>query len=519
MVEATAPAREPRYWKITVNPEECPRGAWEVSVAAGLALLGQSGGETNYAVCNLQRVHEGDWLIAYTPQEGAYTVGGIGQVTRGYRCEEGTFDHPWDGPVRRSVGVAWQPGACRIEDLVKDGRFRKGKISRVLDEVMADEFACVRERVLAAGCPPSPASAAMEGIDAPGVLHPEVSEPDGEEQGVLARRPWLVGKVPAVAIVAETKRDVCFRETVELSEVALALAAGHAENSGTPGSAAPPRSGEPAADCSATAPAKSRAALGVVDPSAEPPPLPQFFLEWAEDSSRVISDGLDRPSLGTNTETRRRREESEGSEAENGREASAASSDPASARLRRAWRRNRHAEEPQALPTNLGDAAASLRRSREAALLASLGCGEGDRGVLEFGFPTGNEEEPFEAETFDLAEEFFAVPEEGAEPFEVRVGSLGWTGVFRREVELGRPCSLLLRGPQYSFLNMAQPGAALRGLPLFALFAIGAMSAPGKEAHRGGATFIFRGRRSGGEYAVEVRPRQRRPAFRSAASN
>src|SRR5262249_55505330 len=147
MVEATAPAREPRYWKITVNPEECPTGAWEVSLAAGLALLGLSGGETNYAVRNLQRVQEGDWLSEYPPQAGAYTVGGIGQVTRDYRCEEGPFDHPWEGPVRRSVGVAWQSGACRIDDLVKDGRFRKGKIPRVLDEVTADEFECVRERV------------------------------------------------------------------------------------------------------------------------------------------------------------------------------------------------------------------------------------------------------------------------------------------------------------------------------------------------------------------------------------
>ena len=53
----------------------------------------------------------GDWLVAYTPQEGSYTVGGIGRVTRGYECEEGPFDHPWNGPVRRSVGVEWQAGA------------------------------------------------------------------------------------------------------------------------------------------------------------------------------------------------------------------------------------------------------------------------------------------------------------------------------------------------------------------------------------------------------------------------
>jgi hypothetical protein len=99
----------------------------------------------------------------------------------------------------------------------------------------------------------------------------------------------------------------------------------------------------------------------------------------------------------------------------------------------------------------------------------------------------------------------------------VRVGALGWTGVFRREVESGRPCSLLLRGPQYSFLNMAEPGEPLRGLPLFALFAIGAVSAPGKEALRGGATFIFQGRRASGDWAVEVRPQRRRPAAQATA--
>jgi hypothetical protein len=162
-------------------------------------------------------------------------------------------------------------------------------------------------------------------------------------------------------------------------------------------------------------------------------------------------------------------------------------------------------------PKNLAEAAASLRRSHEANLLASFGIQEAHPAVLDFGLPTmGEETLPLEA----LEDEPFNM--EGAEPFEVRVGALGWTGIFRREVESGRPCSLLLRGPQYSFLNMAPPDTPLRGLPLFALFAIGAVSAPGKEAYRSGATYIFRGRRASGDYAVEVRPRQRRPMSRPA---
>src|SRR5262249_46185692 len=151
---------------------------------------------------------------------------------------------------------------------------------------------------------------------------------------------------------------------------------------------------------------------------------------WAQDSSRVISDGLDRSSRAASRETPRRKED--------GCDSGVTSGDPARAGLRRASRRARNTDEPLALPASLGEAAASLRRSRGAVLLASLGDGEGDRGGLEFGLPV--EEELFAAETLDLAEEFFAAPEEGAEPFEVRVGSLGWTGVFRREVELGRAC-------------------------------------------------------------------------------
>jgi hypothetical protein len=97
------------------------------------------------------------------------------------------------------------------------------------------------------------------------------------------------------------------------------------------------------------------------------------------------------------------------------------------------------------------------------------------------------------------------------------VGASGWTGEFRREVESGRPCCLLLRGPQYSFLNMTPVDTTLRGLPLFALFAIGAVGAPGKEAFRSGASFVFRGRRTEGDYEVEVQPRRAVLVFREPA--
>ena len=122
MEEATEAVREPRYWKITVNPGECPKGAWEVCRSTGLAMLGLPGeqGEAGYAVRNMKRVCEGDWLVAYTPQAGAYTVGGVGRVIRSYRCEDGPFDHLWNGTVRRSLGVDWHAGACSIADLVKD---------------------------------------------------------------------------------------------------------------------------------------------------------------------------------------------------------------------------------------------------------------------------------------------------------------------------------------------------------------------------------------------------------------
>ena len=70
MPEATDAVREPRYWKITVNPNECPKGAWEVYRSTGLAMLGLPGeqGEASYAVQNMKRMSEGDWLVAYTPK-------------------------------------------------------------------------------------------------------------------------------------------------------------------------------------------------------------------------------------------------------------------------------------------------------------------------------------------------------------------------------------------------------------------------------------------------------------------
>jgi hypothetical protein len=214
----------------------------------------------------------------------------------------------------------------------------------------------------------------------------------------------------------------------------------------------------------------------VFDPLAEPPPLPDFFLERALTQPAPIFH-MDEP----------------------------ARPQP------RAPARAAAATRP---PQNLAEAAASLRRSHTAHLLAGLGIPESPQPVLDFGLPTVGEDE---LPPDEHAGQEFALVDEGAEPFEVRVGALGWTGVFRREVESGRPCSLLLRGPQYSFLTMAEPGEPLRGLPLFALFAIGAVSAPGKEALRGGATFIFQGRKASGDWAVEVRPRRRRPAEKTTA--
>jgi hypothetical protein len=389
MVEATDAVREPRFWKITVNPEECPQGAWQVCRSTGLAMLGLPGeaAETGYAVRNMKSVREGDWLVAYTPQEGAYTVGGIGRVTRGYRCESGPFEHPWSGPVRRSLAVEWHTGACRIADLVKDGRFRKGKISRVLDEISAEEFACIRERVEAA--------------------------PEGTP-------------VPA------------------------------------PAAAPAPRSSPM-----------------VMDPSQEQPPLPEFFIEWAKEEKILGPDiragcGMDWSPVSSREPAVPGREKKE----------------PAGAA-----------------------AEAALSRSREAHLLSSFGAldadGTGAGAVLDFGLPTIGDLEPPEGSS--------SAGTERIAPSEVRVGASGWTGLFRREVESGRPCFLLLRGPQYSFLNMTPTGTTLRGLPLFALFAIGAVAAPGKEAFRSGATFIFRGRRPGGDYEVEVRPRRTQPAFREPA--
>jgi hypothetical protein len=400
MEEATEAVREPRYWKITVNPDECPKGAWEVWRSRGLAMLGLHGeqGEAGYAVRNMKRVGEGDWLVAYTPQEGAYTVGGVGRVTRIYLCEEGPFDHPWNGPLRRSLAVDWQPGACSIADLVKEGRFRKGKIPRVLDEITAAEFAAIRDRVVSS-------STAVR----------ELKQPEA----VSRERP-----------------------------VASA----------------------------------SRPSPVVLDPRQEQAPLPQFFLEWAKEENVLGPDiragcAVERSPVWS----------------------------PEATEPERAYR-------PGAteISRTVAEAAAAVSRSREAHLLSSFGALDGEPEVLDFGLPTiGNVESP------DGDRLTHSKPT--AAPSEVRVGAVGWTGLFRREVESGRPCFLLLRGPQYSFLNMTPSGTTLRGLPLFALFAIGAVAAPGKEAFRSGATFIFRGRRASGDYEVEVRPCRARPVFREPA--
>lgn len=372
MGEVTEAVSGPRYWKINVNPEECPQGAWELFQSTGLAMLGMPGeaGEASYAVRNLKQVREGDWLVAYTPQEGAYTVGGVGRVTRGYRCEKGPFEHPWEGPVRRSVAVEWKAGACRIADLVKDGRFRKGKIPRILDEIFPAEFEPIRERVFAADAPGTPA-------------------------------------------VEESARET---------------------------------------------------------PAPEPHPTIGVHEREAIDS--LLS--LLTPSA-------------------------AAPGGPAPG------------EEPGQLEFHLSEEAAALAQ-REAQLLSSFSTPDAAEGVLDFGLPTPGDE------ALDSREEpATSRPEVKGEPFAVRVGSLGWSGLFRREVESGRPCSLLLRGPQYAFLNTAPPDTVLRGLRLFALFAIGAVAAPGKEAFRSGAMFVFRGRRPSGDYEIEVRPRPVMPVFREPA--
>lgn len=422
MPEATDAVREPRYWKITVNPEECPSGAWELFRTTARAMLGLPGdeGETNYAVRNMKRLAIGDWIIAYTPQEGAYTVGGIGRIASGYECEEGPFDHAWNGAVRRSVGVEWRAGACSIADLVKEGRFRKGKIPRVLDEITAEEFACVRDRVLAAE-----ASAEAE----PDASVPGLSDGWAETDRMLAE-----------LICSGLERETYVAVPDE--------AAGGQEPRPSP---------------------------VVLDPAQEQPPLPQFFLDWSREEKLL---GPDLPA-GTTLDRLPEREELPESRAER-------TSDPELAQI-------------------LAEAGAAILRPRDAHLLAGFGMTGSDEGVLDFGLPAPG------AESLDDDPASSGKP---LTPSEVRVGAIGWTGQFRREVESGRPCSLLLRGPQYSFLNMTPAGTPLRGLPLFALFAIGAVSAPGKEAFRSGARFIFRGRRESGDYEVEVRPRRVKPVFR-----
>ncbi len=499
MAEEEATASEPRYWKITVNPEECPKGAWAVSMGAGLALLGLPGeaGEANYAVRNLKRLEVGDWLVAYTPQEGSYTVGGVGRVARGYRCEEGPFDHPWNGPVRRSVAVDWQAGACVIDDLVKGGRFRKGKIPRVLDEILPEEFACISERVLAVaaadainiqslspGDQPSKGERVGEGACSSVVIEvgsapvaPDITMPDfnlmtgAGESFVLSAVPDLVPQPATEILLPPANGEISLSDGDLFSSPPACLRDGWA----------------PAAD-----------PKPILDPTVEPPPLPQFFLDWAlAEPMPVISDGL-----------------SHCASAPRGAESTTVAGEARPRRLKPAARPI-GAAAPLTLPGSLEEAAVSLRRSRAAHLLSSFPPAAAEGEMLDFGLPSGGDPEGTAA-SFDMEAEDELLPfDDGLEPFEVRVGALGWTGIFRREMESGRPCSLLLRGPRYSFLKMAAPGAALRGLPLFALFASGAVAAPGKEALRSGATFIFRGRRIGGDYAVEVRPRQRRPLFRA----
>jgi hypothetical protein len=563
MAEGTAADREPRYWKITINPEECASGAWGVCLATGLAMLGLPGdtGETHYAVKNLKRVREGDWLVAYTPQEGSYCVGGVGVVTDAYRCEEGPFDHPWNGPVRRSVGVAWVQGACRIADLVADGRFRKGKISRLLDEILPAEFEVIRERVCSAPAAGAeavetlPESAEMI-VPAPADLAPPTVRtmwtlPDTEES-LLPLMAERMARLPQAAAPIEEPEWVTEEPTLGTEElepvalflpeeleslprsmtleeewesavrdlasdeewavdppVAVTLAEEEAEQPETAAPAAPeaqelattfelvadeaePGEAEPGEVELEVAEPRLVPSPVVFDPLAEPPPLPEFFLERAMTEPAPIFQ-MEEPVRYEPRSTPRPIVDEWELEA------------PAEPR---------RAASPAQPPRTLAEAAASLRQSHAAHLLAGLGIPESSPSVLDFGMPTVGEDELLLDEHVS---EQFAFLDEGTEPFEVRVGALGWTGVFRREVESGRPCSLLLRGPQYSFLNMAEPGEPLRGLPLFALFAIGAVSAPGKEALRGGATFIFQGRRASGDWAVEVRPRRRRPVAQTAA--
>jgi hypothetical protein len=392
---AEAAGSEPRYWKITVNPEECPKGAWAIWRAAGLAMLGHPGeaGETHYAVRNLKQLRVGEWLVAYTPQEGAFTVGGVGRVTRGYQCEEGSFDHPWNGPVCRSVGVEWAEGACRIDDLVKEGRFRKGKIARALDEITAAEFECVRERVVSAGTSDASREAATVVAQADAVPGTIPDEPP------VVLSVSQIAETSALSAEEQTEADTGFDPRQAAREVTVV-----------------PRGGE-----------------------------------------TLLAGGTSMTAMET---------------------------------------------------------AAAMHRSREAQLLSSFSTMDSGHDVLDFGLPTMGGDDSAKS---DASVSAASRPGLTVQPFAVRVGSLGWSGTFRREVESGRPCSLLLRGPQYAFLNMASPGSALRGLQLFALFAIGAVAAPGKEALRSGATFVFRGRRAGGEYEIEVQPRHAPLVFREPA--
>ena len=109
---------------------------------------------------------------------------------------------------------------------------------------------------------------------------------------------------------------------------------------------------------------------------------------------------------------------------------------------------------------NLAEAAASLRRSHEAHLLASFGIPQASQEVLDFGLPSVGDEELVE-ETFQFEDQPSTA--DGAEPFEVRVGTLGWTGSSAARRKSGRACSLLLRGPQVLFLEHGAGGCAAAG--------------------------------------------------------
>src|SRR5262249_12988410 len=131
-------------------------------------------------------------------------------------------------------------------------------------------------------------------------------------------------------------------------------------------------------------------------------PLPSFFLEWAQSSPAPSSNGLGRFDLGWDT----------------------------------AGSREEATMAPPGESLTAVELMAAMERSGEAQLLSSFNSPDAGEGVLDFGLPTVGEVETREVGRGP------AEPRSGltVEPFAVRVGSLGWSGVFRREVESGRPC-------------------------------------------------------------------------------